>query len=318
MGSRDRELTKGLKEDKFDVKRTLAADSGPVLQVVLASLPFFALLVYFLFSAYAMQTQGCFDSEQQRSGICDRAVELQDMIVVFMVAAQLWAILSIYIVVYIPKRHRMIQQYLKEGESLIGDVFYEMNTSCGGLRKSHIGQATYPHINQNQFPVTVFVERKVRVLNHYTREKVAILCLPGKPLSGQPKDDLRLDAFASERNKSKLSRIAAIALLWTAFAALSPIYLLMAIGKINVLQGADPTATRLNWVVYGIGVAVVMPIVAFGVNEVVWTRYYGFMTEEGEIKEEKPMMSGGMYLVEEYAPPALVSVMQYADASVID
>jgi hypothetical protein len=152
--------------------------AGHLVQFILASLPIFSLLVYFLWLAYLRP----FEDAASRSDFILAETDLEDMVVVFLVIAQLWGILAVYLSSFVPLRHRLLQSYLTEGRSTLGDVFYEERSSVC-CPKQHRGHVIYPHPNKDIYPV--FVRRKLPVIERYTRERVTILVLPELPFSGQ-------------------------------------------------------------------------------------------------------------------------------------
>ena len=186
-----------------------------------------------------------------------------------------------YLTFYVPRRHRLLHQYLTEGIQKLGDVYYEPEFSCGGMRQQHWGQLTYPHVNFQVYPA--YVSRRVPILQRYTRERVTILVLPDFPFSGMPKTDLELDITASTRQKKRTFQIVVMSWIWFIFAAVTPIYLIHCMDQMKLGFGSLNYAS--NWIVYSVCLGVVIPGTSLGINHCVWRRYFSEMTQKGQIAE---------------------------------
>ena len=167
----------------------LASARGSVVQFILVTLPFAAVLIYFLYLAYRRPTlpiynlpYGYSDDEwntaNEETGTLIRMI---DMLTIFLSLLVFWTMFTVYIMYFVPKRRRLIGSYLQIGESTVGDVLYDENTrGCCGRVSNDYGYAVYSHPDGNRL-----VRKRVRVFQRYTREKIAIILLPNRPLSGQ-------------------------------------------------------------------------------------------------------------------------------------
>jgi hypothetical protein len=267
----------------------LSAAGGSFLQMLCATVPILTLLVWFMFRARELvQNPPCvpYLAENGRGKmvmvVCEELNQLRQMVAVFLVLAALWALLAVYLTVYVPRRLSLLQRYIDEGNHKLGDVVYERAFSCGGLCGSgHWGHITYQHVNYAVYPT--YVTRRVPVLQHYTRERVAILVLPDLPFSGMPKSDIELDLAASTRQRKRSWMVVGLAWWWFLFCVFAPIFLLVCMEQLNVsFVGRH---VYVNWILYSICVGLVIPLFALVVNHRVWTRYLFDITLNGQIAE---------------------------------
>ncbi len=81
---------------------------------------------------------------------------------------------------------------------VVGDVYYEHPKGCGklcnGMNHTDLAYVTYPDSGSGKF-----VQKKIRTYHAYHREKVAVVLLPGFPLSGQPLADVERDILCYQR-----------------------------------------------------------------------------------------------------------------------
>ena len=124
---------------------------------------------------------------------------------------------------------------------MIGDVYY--NRKKRGVEAiSAKGTAVYTHPDD----ATVTLKRRVRVFERYTRERAAILHLPGMPFSGQPKTDLEIDRDVSHMNQARLKILMWYSLAWTIFCALAPIYILRVLKRLDANEFLSPLQPDIN------------------------------------------------------------------------
>jgi len=326
----------------------LAPAAGPVFQIVLSSLPLALVLAYFLWQASRRPFAQC-DAAQKAAieasnggGMkgyfmdffdlaiddCFDPVSLTQMVIIFLCLAQMWGLLCVYVSFFIPRRRRLLKEYLNEGVAVLGDVYYELRTYCFGRYFDHVGHVTYPHPNKDVYPV--YVRRELSVLEHFTREQVTILMLPDHPFSGQAKTDLEIDFAAAQRNRRKNTAIACISWIWFAFTLFSPIYILLTMDMVRdenmVAAGDDDSvadgrrAKVISWALYCIFAVLVIPAISIGVNKLAWERYLYQQTRAGRVAEEGDMKSGWFdsHDCDEvtYYPPSVTTSHGAATASV--
>ena len=129
-------------EPERTIEPRLAPAAGPLCQAFASTMPLAMVIVWFLWEAHQLPTNVC--DEQIEEEVCAN-VRLVDMTIVCLIMAQLWACLAVYLSFFVPKRHEVILEYLEDGRTLIGDVFYREETKCGRLSTTHFGHVTYPH-----------------------------------------------------------------------------------------------------------------------------------------------------------------------------
>jgi hypothetical protein len=248
--------------------------------------------------------------------VCDELNRVRQMALVYLAFALLWATLAVYLTFYVPRRLALLQRYVDDGDHKLGDVAYERapslaaswcccfvgggDSSSGGgggdsccrgscppggipscCDRRHYGVVTYPHVNFKVYPT--YVSRRVPVLQHYTRERVAVLVLPGLPFSGMPKSDVELDLIASSRQRKRTTMIVAVCWAWTLFCVLAPVYLLVCMGRMSLAFVGRQT--YVNWILYSVFVGVVLPLFSLVLNHRSWTRYLHEITQSGRIAE---------------------------------
>jgi hypothetical protein len=207
----------------------------------------------------------------EESGI---RASLNDILRTFLIVHLLWTIGAVYTIVFIPKRRHLVGRYLAEGELCLGDVVYDKNSRvCGGLRE--YGYAIYAHPNRQKL-----VRKRVRVYQNYTRERVAILRLPNRPLSGQCKIDLEIDLLAANRERDgALKNIAGWMLFWIVFTLLGSSFVLVTMRDLG-----DGTEHKFAFRLFLIVVGLNAPF-SFAVNWIRWLAYRNWMINRGSLME---------------------------------
>lgn len=192
---------------------------------------------------------------------------------------------------------------------VIGNVYYEHPKGCAKIcnrmHRTDIAYVTYPYPNQtnmndndNERNVNMgiydnkIVQKKIRTYHQYHREKVGVLILPNKPLSGQPLADVERDvlSFQSDyavRNKSNMTKVLIVCIFWVLFSTIGSLYILNQISAVNNVGQAEndeasedlDSAWRNFWIVVFIG----LPVIAGGANAVQWFLYKRWITESGLI-----------------------------------
>ena len=262
----------------------LAQDNGSILQFVLATLPLFGVLVYFIYAAwdrphkpiYRLADDFTDDQWKKASAETGTLISLMDILSVFLTLLVLWTVFAIYIISFIPRRRHLIGRYLTEGEVSIGDVHYDrVSRFCG--RFHDYGYAIYKHPHQNKM-----IRKRVRVFQPYTREKVTILRLPNRPLSGQAKVDLEIDLLAATKERDyRIRMLGYVSLFWVAFTGLAPIYVIHQMKVVNDHHENASIARKLYLTVVGL-------VVPFGyiANWIRFLMYRNWMINRAAVVDE--------------------------------
>ncbi len=264
----------------------LAPKQGSARQFILTTLPLLGVLIYFLIEAsrrpdlpiYNLPedyTDDQWNTAVEESGLI---VSLMDMLNIFLVLHIFWMAFAVYTTVFIAKRRRLIGRYLAEGELCLGDVIYDKNSrACGGFHE--YGYAVYAHPTQRKL-----VRKRVRVYQQYTRERVAILRLPNRPLSGQCKIDLEIDLNAATKERDTSSIVITYwSLFWVVFTLLGPAFILHQIMAVDQLFDDDfSLAVKKFLIVVGLN-----PPFAFAVNWLRFLMYRNWMINRGAIIEDE-------------------------------
>jgi hypothetical protein len=260
----------------------LGSATQPIIQFIVATLPLFFLLLWFLFNARSQVNSSCYDAvaidDDQALAIhvaeCSKLIPLEQFLYVYLVAEFGWILLAMYLTFYVPRRHGIINEYLTKGETVIGTVYF--NRKKFGLSLTSYGHVVYEHDSK-------MVRRKVQVFERYTRELAAILRLPGLPHSGQPKVDLEIDRDVIELNRSRVKVLVWYAWAWSVFCMLGPIYI---VEILKVLQSRNPDSAGnfTSW--FYILAFVLIPSLSLLWNWSAWTLHRRWMTLQHKILED--------------------------------
>lgn len=255
-------------------------------QLKLATLPLFVVLLYFLFSAAIRPSKAVYNIP---SNVNDDAyiktiiretgqlIALYDMLLVFLSLTAFWCGMALYILVFVPKRRDLLLRYQVEGTTIIGEVQYEESRHWLFRRLRDFGYAIYPHPTRRGY----FVRKRVRVFQHYTRERIAILVLPKKPLSGQPKTDLDIDIAVSVENTGRVNSWGKFFMMWASFTYLSCFFLLFQMGKIHDSYDNE----EKGWITFVLASLIGIPAMSVGGNYFRWWLHYRWMTGRGAVVE---------------------------------
>ena len=263
--------------------RTSRAGAGlTILRFCLSTLPFLAVLIYLLYSA--VQRGNAFQNEVNE----DAMLSLMDIMTVFLSFHVVWTMFAVYLLVFVPKRRYLLDRYLREGERTLGDVIVEDPTKSSGPRcliSRQYGYAIYSHPTKTEPPVVV--RKKVRVYQPFTRERIQIIRLPNRPLSGQAKIDIEIDLskMRTERDTT-LGYASAVSIFWVLFTlggAGFSVYQMTAIPENLLLQDENvDLARRIILIVAGIN-----PFFAFIANGFRYLMYYNWMVHTGATIENE-------------------------------
>ena len=193
----------------------------------------------------------------------------------------------------------MIEAYLEQGKSVLGNVVYEGR--CWAFEFRYYGYVSYNHPDpaslhvegeseSNKNEVHPVVRKKTRIYEPYTRELVTILCLPGYPKSGQGKDDLEYANLVSMKNRPREVFLGRFCLLWTLVCALVPVYILR---QMRIIDEAEYYAgikddyenVHKGWIIYWLFIGVGVFVFAFGGNGLAWLYRRWWLLHSGSISQ---------------------------------
>jgi hypothetical protein len=204
-------------------------------------------------------------------------IALSDMMGCFLAFLALFSMLAVYLWLFVPKRRQLMQSFLNDGKTVIGDIFYEASSSSNRYASfSKYAFVMYPHPNE---PKKLLVRKRVRCYQHYTRERVTILVLPYHPFSGQPKTDIEMDLAASDDLRGDTKNVLWCLVPWILFLLVSPIYLLHQMSLIED-EYDDP---KRGWIIYLSMVFLVIPILALGGNYARWMLHRHWVVNRGVV-----------------------------------
>eukprot|EP00980_Cylindrotheca_fusiformis_P008261 scaffold1736_cov127-Cylindrotheca_fusiformis.AAC.75 len=237
----------------------LAPKQGSISHFVVSTIPLLGILLYFLYEAWSRPNEAQYqlgddftdDQVMAANDATGAVIRLFDILIVFLVFHFLWTLFAIYIVVFVPKRRHLIGRYLSEGHEVIGDVIYDKNSrTC--TKFQDYGFAVYPHPTEK-----TLIRKRVRVYQPYTRERITILCLPNKPLSGQAKIDIEIDLNAASKERDNQNRqFAAFATFWYFFTLAGSYYVVHQMGKLNDGSGNASVAMKVFLVSVGLNIPI--------------------------------------------------------------
>lgn len=240
-----------------------------------STLPFLAVLVYLLYNAVR---RGKIDQENL---VNFSAFSLVDIMVVFLSFHVFWTLFAVYLLVFVPKRRYLLDRYLREGEKTSGDVIVEDPTKSNPLCRAsrQYGYAIYSHPTKTDPPLVV--RKKVRVYQPFTRERIQILRLPNRPLSGQAKIDIEIELtkMRTERDTS-LFYVSAIAVFWVLLSlggAGFALYQLTVLPEQLLFEDENVAFARKILII----VAGANPFFAFIANGFRYLMYYNWMVRSG-------------------------------------
>ena len=114
--------------------QSLAPSRGAVCQAYLTTLPLLGVLCYFLFLAHQRPNLPRYnltddaDEYQVATANADSLIAIIEMLYVFLSIVPMCSWFLLYLVVFVPKRHLLIKQYMDKAsgvKSVLGDVNYE-------------------------------------------------------------------------------------------------------------------------------------------------------------------------------------------------
>ena len=262
----------------------LAPSRGSHVHFILTTLPLLLVLLYFLFTTWRRPQAPIYNmdygytDDQWKTALDETGslIALSDILTMFLLCHVLWTTFAIYMIVFIPKRRHLIGRYLSEGESCVGDIIYDKNSrNCGGF--NDYGFALYAHPTQRKL-----VRKRVRVYQRFTRERITILRLPDRPLSGQAKVDLEMDLTAArkERNSSNYY-ISVFSIIWVIFTLIGASYVYYQMTKI--VDEDDEKALKWLLTIAGLNVPL-----SYAANFIRFLVYRNWMINRGAILDDDP------------------------------
>lgn len=251
--------------------------NGGVVRFGLCTLPFLAVSIFLLYKAW--------DRTHWHNYVeGGHTFSLMDLMVVFLSFHVVWTLFTIHVVIFIPKRRHFLGRYLNEGEPSMGDVVYDPESRLCG-RFGDYGYAIYHH------PIdrTKVVRKRVRVYQAYTRERVPILRLPNRPLSGQVKTDLEIELGRMKRERDLvLWGVTVIALCWILFSMGAALYTLFQIkflqdnGDQMIWNEQYETGLKIFLIVVGINVPC-----CYAMNWIRFLFYHNWMVNRAALIENE-------------------------------
>lgn len=265
----------------------LGSTSQPIFQFILATVPLFFLLVWFVINAKKQIQTSCYDDkefyDEESFALfeeeCSKFIPLKQFVYVFVTIYFCCILLEMYVLVFVPWRHALINQYLSQGETVIGNVYYKTG-------KHNLTLTSHAHVVYEL--ESTRIRRKVRVFERYTRELAAILILPGQPLSGQPKVDLEIDRDSFELNKPRMKILAWYVAAWSLFCFVSPAYIVRSIGTIRSKNGSGSTSDP--FLIFILVALCIIPVVAYIWIYAMWIMYRRWMTLQHKVLEDDELV----------------------------
>jgi hypothetical protein len=270
---------------------------GNASQLVLATLPLLGVFIYFLYEAAVRPNQPIYalgvdvDDDVAVSEAWDETppmIPLSDMIPVFLSFQGVFTIFFLYLLIFIPRRRTLLRSYLEKGETCLGDVVYDDKTPglCAS-RANQYGEVVYAYPNTTAWTV----RKRVRVYQHYSRERVTILRLLNRPFSGQPKADIQIDLQSSKAAAPAVKFLTVFALCWIVFTFLSPIFILYQISKLNHDDYEDFDKALDIYLIVGIGI---LPLFSLLLVTLRWALYRHWIVNRGWLLKHEGDESLGM------------------------
>jgi hypothetical protein len=250
---------------------------------MLATLPFLVLFIYFLVLAAKRPSMHVYNLDDQNDEAemeeaireAGAIIALSDMMGCFLAFLGLFAMLAVYLWLFVPKRRQLMQSFLDEGKTVIGDIFYEASSNRYASFSKY-AFVLYAHPNE---PKKLMIRKRVRCYQHYTRERITILVLPYHPFSGQAKTDIEMDLAASDNLRGDTKMVLWCLVMWMLFLLISPIYLLY---QMSLIEDAYDDPKR-GCVIYLCTVFVIIPILAFGGNYARWRLHRHWVVNRGAV-----------------------------------
>jgi len=259
------------------------SDKSP-WRFALATIPLAIVMIYFIVEAYLRPQKpfynlpsGTTDDAVIRQAAQDSGslVPLMDMVYVSCAFCVAWTMAASYFLGYLGARAKLISKYLEEAKSVLGNVVYEDRYWACEFR--YYGYCSYTHPDPEEAKKGTVIRKQVRIYEPYTRELVPILYFPGKPYSGQGKEDLEYADLIFKQDRPREVFEGRLCLLWAIFTAVIPLYILHQMAIIDEAEfwaGLEDTYDNVNtgWLVYGLFMSV--GVMLFGVGGTILCWFY--------------------------------------------
>ena len=309
------------------VAEHMTPSTGSALQMFASTTPILGVLSYFLYLAYQRPQLERYnladdvDDLQISSAYADPIIALIEMLYVFLALIVSWSWMLVYLLVFIPKRRKLIKRYFdKDVKSVLGDVAYE-EYNASGITKclSKFFRCDYAYVTytldrkmcdeQKAFEQNVFqawlsgsqideenarssssnvtgvvVQRKIRTYLPFDREQVTILILPNKPRSGVPRTDIETD-LGTQDGRGSIKLLLGIVIFWLIFCISGSLYILSRMAKVD----DDYENDELGWRVFSIFIGVVVPATSIGLNWLRYIYYKYWLVDQGAMR---PVLDG--------------------------
>ena len=265
------------------------------LKFVIATLPLAGVLIWFVVSAYQRPSKPFYnlpsymtDDYAIRKAADDTGpvVPLMDMTIVVLSFCVAWSSMAAYFLGFLGARQKLIDNYLANGTSILGNVVHE--TRCWAFEFRYYGYCSYPHPDPEEARNGAILHKKVRIFEPYTRELVPILILPGFPHSGQGKDDVEYANLVSMKERPREIFQGRLCLFWAIVCALVPIYFIHQMAVINEAEyyagiTDDYDNPKKGWKVYALFMIIGVGLFAIGGVVAAWFHRRWYLLHQGKI-----------------------------------
>lgn len=283
------------------------------LHLLLSSLPFLGLFLYFAYSAYNRPSIILNYDDDVNGGNdgTSSLIPLSDMLLILLGNMLFWSFLLVYLAFFVRKRRRLVKSYLAglpnrrpssnevdvsphdpnttTTTTIVGYVLYNRPSTIFGKVWNSFTYTDKAYLVY-RYPEEegMFVQKEIRTYHPYHRENVSILLINGEPLSGLPKDDVERDvgSFTSEfaiRNRDKIHQVIIICALWFIVSMVIASFILNQIAIVDEIDGEggeDWIMARNSFIIM---MCVIIPIVAIMLNVVRWIMYRRWVVKGGKV-----------------------------------
>lgn len=272
-------LKPNIMEEPHELHVGCTPSRGSVLHFIFTTTPLVAVLIYFLHEAKIRPSKAIYNlgddytDDQLNDALEERLIALYDILTVFLSVHVLWTTYAVYIIVFVAKRRHFIGRYLSEGERVSGDVIFDKSSrNFGGFHD--YGYTVYAHPTQRKV-----IRKRVRVYQRYTREKVTILRLPKRPLSGQPKTDIEIDLSLATKERDNLNTYIGIySGCWVVFTFACALFVLQQMFR---LEESASSGLKTFLVIVGLNIPF-----AFIANWIRFLLYRNWMINRGAVVDD--------------------------------
>ncbi len=187
----------------------MSSSSLSVTYLFLSTTPLLLVFLYFIHISLQRPQVIAMQYELDDDVDIPPLITLDSILNTFLSTLVLWTSLYVYLKIFVGKRRSLIQTYASEESGttrVVGDVYYDQPKGCSKIinrmNRTDLAYVTYPHMDDD-----TFVQKKIRTYHPYHREKVAVVLLPGLPLSGLPLEDINRDLLCYQRYVTRVTRL---------------------------------------------------------------------------------------------------------------